>query len=138
MFPKEVISLTKPYEEIQYVAEPELNEVSRLYAEWLLAEKAKKLKGKYGGQCVVFARNFVKSAPGTIKGMAKNVPTNSDIPTVGAIIKTNESKYGHLAVVIAINNGTLTLIESNYNWNQRIGIREISVTDSRIKGYIIN
>lgn len=134
-FPERVISLTKP-EEIVFL-QPDLEESARLYQQWQLTEKANQLKGKYGGQCVTFARKFAEMPAELVSGTAKYVPTNSQTPELGAIIKTNESKYGHLAVVIGIEGENLTLVESNYAWSGQISVRVINASDKRILGYII-
>ena len=121
---------------ISFLQSPNPSDVSKLYLEWQLAQKANKLVGRYGGQCVTFARNFTQAAPSLVGGMAKNIPTNTNTPIVGAIVKTNESRFGHLGVVIADDDDNLTIVESNYHWNGIIDIREISATDPRIVGYL--
>ena len=115
---------------------PDPEASQKLYLEWQLTQKANKLVGKYGGQCVTFARNYTKATPEIVVGMAKKVSTNTTTPEIGAIVKTNESKFGHLAVVIAITDETETVVESNYHWNEVISIRQISLTDPRIVGYL--
>ncbi len=117
-------------------SQPDPNEVSRAYESWILTQKATKLKGKYGGACVTFARNFTKATPDIVGGMAKNVATNTTTPEIGAIVKTSESRWGHLAVIIAINDQTLTVVDSNYELDGIIHIRQISVTAPYIKGYL--
>ncbi len=136
-FPERVVSLTKPYEEVEFLQQPDPVEVSKLYQEWLLTKKANQIKGTYGGQCVTFARNFTGMPPELVSGIAKNIPTNSQTPEIGAIIKTNESKYGHLAVIIGIEGENLTLVESNYSWDSHVSVRVINASDKRILGYII-
>ncbi|MGH7249410.1 MAG: CHAP domain-containing protein [Minisyncoccia bacterium] len=143
VFPNKVVSQTiSTYDEAKITnpstvySQPEPDEVSRAYESWLLTQQAEKLKGRYGGPCVTFARNFTKATPADVSGMAKNVPTNTTTPEVGEIVKTNESHFGHLAVVIEMDEDSLTVVESNYHWNGVIGIRQISLTDPNIIGYI--
>jgi surface antigen len=121
---------------ISFLQSPNPSDVSKLYLEWQLAQKANKLVGRYGGPCVTFARNFTQATPQLVSGVARDIPTNANTPIVGAIVKTNESRFGHLAVVIAKDDDNLTIVESNYRWNGIIDIREISATDPRIEGYI--
>jgi hypothetical protein len=137
-FPEKVISQTKPYEatEIQFLGEPTPSDVSQLYEEWQLTQRAKKLVGSYGGPCVTFARNFTKASPEDVSGMARNVSTNTTTPEVGEIVKTNESRFGHLAVLISMSGNTGQVVEANYNWNGIIDIREIKFDDPKIVGYL--
>lgn len=137
-FPEKAMSQEKPYEaqQIQFLETPSPSDVSQLYEEWQLTQRAKKLVGTYGGPCVTFARNFTQASPDVVSGMAKNVQTNTTTPEIGAIVKTNESRFGHLAVVISDDGDTETVVESNYHWNGIIDIREIPVDDPRILGYI--
>ncbi len=137
--PKVVLSQTKPYEaeQSQFLGEPDPSDVSQLYAEWQLTQKAKKLVGRYGGQCVTFARNFTQASSTIVSGVAKNVQTNTTTPEIGAIVKTNESRFGHLAVLISMDGNTGTVVDSNYGWNGIIRIREIQLDDPKIVGYVI-
>lgn len=99
--------------------------------------------GKYykGGkrlQCVVYARQT--TGIDTIKGLARNVPTNSKVPQVGGAVKTAESRAGHIAVVIGIEGSDLILAEANYyntkNGNITSG-RRLPMNSPLIRGYII-
>jgi surface antigen/LysM repeat protein len=56
---------------------------------------------------------------------------------VGSIIVTNENRrYGHVAWVVGVGNGTVTLREMNYAGLGVVTTRTLSTGDSRIKGYI--
>ncbi len=56
---------------------------------------------------------------------------------VGSIIVTNENRrYGHVAWVIGVGNGTVTFREMNYAGLGRVTTRSLDANDSRIKGYI--
>ena len=101
----------------------------------ILIQRAKKLKGTTQGSCVTFARNFLRLSGDEIKGVAKNLRTNSETPEVGAIGKTNESRYGHLFVIIGIEGENLTIVDSNYGWDNKVRIRQLSTQDRRILGY---
>lgn len=143
-FPNKVVSQTiQSYDDAKITnpsivySSPDPQTVERAYQSYLLTEKAKKLVGKYGGPCVTFARVFTQATPDVVGGMARAVKTNTTTPEIGAIIKTNESSYGHLAVVIGIDEETVTVVEANYHWNGIIDIREIGVDDPRIMGYLI-
>jgi hypothetical protein len=141
VFPKTALSETIYDEEIRpepiFFIQPDPNEVSRAYQSWLLTQKAEKLKGKYGGPCVTFARNFTGATTDDVSGMAKNVQTNSDTPEIGAIIKTKDSYAGHLEVIIGIDGENLTIVDSNWGWDNIIRIRNINIHDPKIVGYKI-
>ena len=93
-------------------------------------------KGKFNScSCVIYARwkSGIDFPP---IGLAKNLKTNSDWPSVGAIVKTTDNPYtGHLAVVIAIEGNTLTVAESNYI-PCREGTRKLNIDDASIIGYL--
>lgn len=117
-------------------SEPTAAEVSQAYNSYLLTQRAEKLVGKHGGQCVTFARDFLDATPADVGGVAREVKTNTTTPEVGEIVKTDESKAGHLAVIIAQDGDTLTLVDSNYDLDQIIHIRTININDPKILGYI--
>jgi surface antigen len=106
------------------------------YAE-MLSDRAVAKVGQKGGQCVTFAREFAGMGRDLLKGRAKDNAINSTTPEIGAVMITNQSKYGHAQVVINIEDSMITVVDSNYNWNQRIGIHTINKNDRRIMGYLI-
>lgn len=58
------------------------------------------------------------------------------IPAVGAIVQTNESWWGHVGIVDAVNGDTITVSEMNYQGFGVISTRTISVRNPVIQGYI--
>jgi len=62
--------------------------------------------------------------------------STGSIPAVGAILVTNESWAGHVAVVDGVGNGTITITEMNYAGWGRVSSRTISQSSGVIKGYI--
>lgn len=58
------------------------------------------------------------------------------IPAVGAIIVTNESWWGHVGIVEAVNGDSVTISEMNYQGFGVISSRTISNSNPVIKGYI--
>lgn len=116
--------------------EPNYDEVQKLYAAYLLAQKAKKLIGSRQGQCVVFVRKFLETDE--VASLAKNTEVNSKSPEPGAIIITNESKYGHVGAVLEYTDTTVTIAESNVPLgSEKMGIRILQLKDLRILGYRI-
>lgn len=98
--------------------------------------------GSYGGQCGDYVHSIMSGTPkfgDTWQEKEKAMNTSklafSSNPQVGDIItlKTN-LPYGHVAVVTAVNGDNITLTESNYNLDKKIGIRTISSKDPNILG----
>jgi len=65
----------------------------------------------------------------------KNGYQVKESPEIGAIYVSNESQYGHVAVVKAVNNdGTITITEMNY---KGVGVVSERTVDQQLaKGYI--
>ena len=57
-------------------------------------------------------------------------------PTTGAIIVTNESRYGHVAYIESTDGATVTISEWNYAGRYKTTTRTLSVTDPRIQAVI--
>lgn len=111
-------------------------EEKRIFRESLMA-KAKTLEGKRGGQCVIFAKSFL-GVQGSW-GWARNVKTNSKTPEVGAVMVTNQSKWGHVQIVLTepdSNNG-IWVIDSNYKFDGKIRIRYVLLHKTPVIGYKI-
>lgn len=102
-----------------------------------LVAYSKTLVGKKGGQCIVFVRQFTGASRSQVSGMARNLRTNSKTPKIGAIVKTQESIYGHVAIQIAETETQIMVMESNYHWNQRISTRWINKNSPKIVGYLV-
>lgn len=113
------------------------NEIENLQRAEIAKEitRISRLTGNYGGSCVQFVRRFEPNLPQI--GAAKNLETNTGSPQEGAIIKTKESYLGHLAYVIWIQDDKILIAESNYGWDNRIGMRWLNIDDDKIIGYWI-
>lgn len=136
LIPKEATSATDFQAQAQYEqwGREEKLRLETEYNAWLedqkskeLTDKAQKLVGKHGGQCLIFARNFTGI---WIQGYAGNVKAIDVEPEVGGIYKSR----GHVGVVLKDNGETLTIVDSNYKYDERIRIREIPKTI--VLGYI--
>jgi len=96
---------------------------------------AKRLDGQQGGQCVAFVQYLLGQSPG-FNGNAGEIDPNSDHPEVGQIVLLSGDKWEHVAVIIAMDDDTLTLMESNWNGKEKITIgRQIDITNPQIRGY---
>ena len=69
------------------------------------------------------------------RGNARNIVTNSSMPQVGGLVVTYESSAGHVAIVVAVGDGTFTLQESNYikGW---ITQRTLPINYGKLKGFV--
>lgn len=57
-------------------------------------------------------------------------------PKVGAIIQTNESRYGHVGVIEAVNGDQVTFGEWNYAGPYKYTRRTLSMSDPKVKAII--
>ena len=77
------------------------------------------------GYCTAFVKDslgWVQNGWGDAKSWASRASaqghTISSIPIVGAVAQTTAGGWGHVAVVIGVGNGTVTIREMNYKgWN---------------------
>lgn len=122
LVPEEVIQ--KPSEDV----------ILEAYSKTLTA-KAENLVGTKQGQCVIAVRNFLKIGKLEVQGLAKNTTINSHDPEVGAVIVIMLSKYGHVGVVLSVDDEYVYYYDSNGDWTEYAAIRKIKITDKRIRGY---
>lgn len=85
-------------------------------------------------QCVPYARQVTGLSQ--VRGIARNVRTNSTTPQVGGVVKTKESSSGHVAVITAIDSEYLTLSEANYKRGKVTHGRKLAINSKKIVGYI--
>lgn len=102
-----------------------------------LISQANALRRTTQGQCVSAIRNFLGVGRDQVSGIAKNLIINSEIPQIGAIIKLDMSRNGHIGVIIDINKEVITYYDSNGNLNEKADVRIIKVDDIRVLGYKI-
>ncbi len=57
-------------------------------------------------------------------------------PVAGAIIQTNESRWGHVGYIESVNGNEITFSEWNYAGPYKKTTRTLSITDSRVKAII--
>jgi surface antigen len=98
-----------------------------------IIKKAAVKKG-YGHacSCVLTAKALV--GYNKTVGMAKYWPRNSDIPTVGGVVVTRESRVGHVAVILAVEQYRIYVKEGNYN-RCKVSERWINLNNPVIIGY---
>jgi hypothetical protein len=88
--------------------------------------------GKSNEQCVVYARRISGK---DVSGVAKNNLVNTESPSVGDVVKLNEGRVGHLAVVVGLQDDNIIINEANYVKGY-ITRRQIAMDDPRILGFI--
>lgn len=121
VFPTKAVSLQTPYEEPVFLqADPPAAQI--LYEAW---------KSKPFCSCVTYIRQFRDFPP---IGAARNMPILTQTPYIGAIMVTNESSAGHVALVVGITDTTVTIREANYIPCAK-STRTLNINDLRIKGY---
>lgn len=97
--------------------------------------------GSVGRQCGSYIQSIMTNAPlvgdtTESKKKAMNMSSSefSKNPQVGDIIAFNIGKYGHVAVVTGVNDDQLTVNESNYHLDEKVGTRTISSNTPSIIG----
>ena len=86
------------------------------------------------GQCVDFIKaNGFGKYRGNAHEWAKYI--NTDKPNIGGVVVLDEGRYGHLALVIGIENG-IQLAEQNFEGLYQVSYRTISPDYEKIVGFI--
>ena len=95
------------------------------------------------GYCTAYVASIRTDLPGNLgdarywlsRAVSDGLSTGRK-PEVGSVVQTSESKWGHVAIVIAIDEDQITIREMNYvHWNV-ISTRVISVNSPTIRGFI--
>lgn len=125
------IAQNKPTTRNRYIASAEASEGRVARNNQYNGSKSVEYVSRSSGQCVPWAREY-SGKP--VYGVAKWIIPNSQDPAVGGVMLTNESGYGHVAVVTSINGDSIEVMERNYvsGW---ITKRQIPKNSSVIRGY---
>jgi surface antigen len=98
--------------------------------------------GGVPGQCTWYV-NSVRSFPGPMGNGGQYLSSarsyglaTGSTPRVGAVVVTSESYYGHVAIVVGVSGGTITIKEMNYLGQYIVDERSMSANSGYIKGYI--
>lgn len=82
--------------------------------------------------CVVYAKALTGyTAP---VGAARNWPVNSLVPHVGDVVVMNIGPYGHTAVITAVYDGKIDIVEANF-LSCTVTHRTLSAYDKDITGF---
>jgi hypothetical protein len=97
--------------------------------------------GTVGGQCGDYLHKILDGLPAVgdtvaSKKAAMNLTPEQfrTAPQVGDVLAFNIGEHGHVAVVTAVNGDQVTINESNYGLDERIGNRTININDPKIVG----
>ena len=83
--------------------------------------------------CVEFAKQYL-GRNNESWGAAYQIKPNIDRPVVGGLVLANESKYGHAAVITAIERDGFWVVEGNYKPCQKTR-RFIKNNYPKIRGF---
>lgn len=125
----------KNYNQESVLYRPSEEVIDRVQAEYEAAQAQLRLKAashgsNYGGECVQFAKSYLHLS-GTWGAGGSNLALNSPA-TVDAVVIF----WGtHVAVVTAVTDTTITIIESNYDYHGHIRTRILDLTDPSIHGF---
>ncbi len=101
-----------------------------------LVAKAEALVGTIQGQCVNSVEDFLSLPEDIIQGAARNLKTNSQIPDIGMIVKTNESEDNHVGVIIDMTLTEIRTYDSNIPLYFEIAsTRWLDKSNPKILGY---
>ncbi len=92
------------------VANPAVTD--QLYKDWVKEQELKKKRGSSYCSCVLYAKSLTGYSQSV--GAARNWPKNSPVPVVGGVVVTNESRIGHVGVILSIDGDSITITEANY------------------------
>jgi hypothetical protein len=98
--------------------------------------------GAKGGQCGAYPKKIMDNVPAMGDLFTEKMAiTNTTVeefranPQAGDIlIQQTKMPYGHVSVVKSIKDGVMTVVESNWNGDELVGERQMSVNDATVKG----
>ncbi len=87
------------------------------------------------GQCVDFAQaHGYSNLRGNAYQWKKYI--NTPVPVVGGVAVFRGGRFGHVAIVTAVKEGSIQVVEQNYYGHYIVDHREISLGDRSIVGFI--
>lgn len=95
----------------------------------------------YPGQCTWYvAQKYCIPWSGHAKSWLANAKKfgfqTGQEPIVGAIISLQETWYGHIGIVVEVNENSIIISEMNHLGPWKVNKRELKINDRRINGYI--
>jgi len=136
--PKEVNGPFQTKPKVQVVVKKTARQINIAQSEVVLARLGHKFAPGYCTDYV--ARKLVIPWGGNAnQWIANSKPYGAivdRIPAVGAIIVTNESRFGHVGYIEATDGGLVTFSEWNYAGKYKKTTRTLNINDKRIKGII--
>jgi len=94
--------------------------------------------GTWGGQCGDYVHKIVDNVPALgntyEEKMARANISTKDWKVGDVLIQKTRLPYGHVSVVTAVNGDSVTVTESNWNLDEKVGTRVIKKGDPSITG----
>lgn len=94
--------------------------------------------GTWGGQCGDYVHKIVDNVPALGNSyeekMARANVSTKDWKVGDVLIQKTRMPYGHVSVVTAVDGDSVTVTESNWNLDERVGTRVIKKGDPSITG----
>lgn len=96
--------------------------------------------GSHGGQCGEYVNNLMGTSFGDSwenkQGKTNVSPSDfASSPQVGdVLVMKTRMPYGHVAVVTGVQDGKVTITESNWGLDEKVGTRTLSANDKSITG----
>jgi hypothetical protein len=94
--------------------------------------------GTIGGQCGDYVHKIVDNVPalGDLyeEKMAKANVSNENWQIGDVLIQKTRMPYGHVSVVTGVNGNQVTITESNWNLDEKVGTRTLTMGDPSVSG----
>ncbi|HEX5429847.1 MAG TPA: CHAP domain-containing protein [Patescibacteria group bacterium] len=124
------INYIDPLSPEQTLYRPDPGVVIQLQADYVAQTRAKIAAKSYAGNCVEFAKHYLGLTGRW--GYGGDLLPRTYTPEINSVVIFS---YGHVAVITAISNGKLILIESNYSHGRITAGRQVAIGDPTILGY---
>jgi surface antigen len=102
----------------------------------VFSREYRKNTGYVFGYCTYYVASEIPDKVRPNWGNARDWPTNDSDPVAGGIVKTRESRLGHVAIVKEVKEETIIIREMNYVGYNIVSTRELDKNDPIIQGYI--
>lgn len=128
----------QPNNQIPTVRLPVGLDVSKLLKPTNVVVKLPQDYVSFPGQCVNYVKYELRNTAPDLSGNAKDWQQyiNSKTPIIGSVAVMKLSRWGHVGIVVAKTDTTVTIRSRNYRGLWIISDDEFEITDISIAGYI--
>lgn len=93
---------------------------------------------RWAGQCVVYVKYALRKLAPELSGnaIAWKDYINSEKPIVGSVVVMKVGKWGHLGIVVKVNDNSVVVRSRNWRGLWVISDDEFELSDERLLGYI--